>query len=302
MHKVFVILYILLLVSCTFGVQESPDNGKDQSACIGDQRTVLSIIWSCLATIFACTWLAVHPNVPGCHITSKGTISCAIERTKIMAITILAPEIIVGWAAEQFFVAWKLCHDNLAMEKMGKSKLTLAHGFLLNMGGFYYTHKYTIDHKPAPTPLSSILPWSVKPRLVTDLAAISPETIEDRSKGDALSKTISILQLSWFIVQCIARALQHLPITLLEVSTLAFTSLTVITYSLWWYKPPNVKGHDEFCVCICVRVFGAFALNRHVCAFLGMRGKKRVAVFDAFACMTEVCFLVFFSCYCNFCC
>ncbi|KAK0475636.1 hypothetical protein EDD18DRAFT_194519 [Armillaria luteobubalina] len=288
MHKVFVIIYILLLVGRAFGAQESPDNGKDQSACVGDQRTVLSIIWSCLATIFACTWLAVHPNVPGRHITSKGTISCAIERTKIMAITILAPEIIV-WAAEQFFVAWKLCHgkydsiasvNNLATGKTGKSNLTLAHGFL-SMGGLYYTRQKKIRQKPAPKPLSSVLPCSVgdylldddrfqdpqlpphytpiseiiripgtlvnldalesKSRLVRKLAAISPETIEDRSKGDALSKTISILQLSWFIVQCIARALQHLPITLLEMSTLAFTGLSILMYSLWWYKPFNVK-------------------------------------------------------------
>ncbi|KAK0491861.1 hypothetical protein EDD18DRAFT_1334670 [Armillaria luteobubalina] len=42
-------------------------------------------------------------------------------------------------------------------------------------------------------------------------------------------------------------------------------------------------GHGEFRVCVCVRAFGAFALNRHACALLGMRGKKRVAAFDAFA-------------------
>ncbi len=60
--------------------------------------------------MFACTWLAVHPNVPGRNITTKGTISCAIERAKIIAITILAPEVILAWAAEQFTVAWKLRH------------------------------------------------------------------------------------------------------------------------------------------------------------------------------------------------
>ncbi len=56
-------------------------------------------------------------------------------------------------------------------------------------------------------------------------------------------KTFSILQISWFIVQCIARALQHLPITLLEVTALAFAGLSIITYCLWWNKPLNVKYH-----------------------------------------------------------
>ncbi|KAK0197621.1 hypothetical protein F5146DRAFT_921541, partial [Armillaria mellea] len=73
--------------------------------------------------------------------------------------------------------------------------------------------------------------------------AINPEEIEDKSKGDVFSKTISILQLAWFIVQCIARATQHLPITLLEMTALAFASLSIITYFLWWYKPLNVKYH-----------------------------------------------------------
>ncbi|PBK85591.1 hypothetical protein ARMGADRAFT_1129129 [Armillaria gallica] len=212
------IILILLFVTRAFGAQTSPNDDKSVLACIGDQRTVLNIIWSCLATIFACTWLAVHPNVPCRDITRKGAISCAIERAKIMAITVLAPEVIVAWAAEQFIVAWKL---------------TLAHGFLLSMGGFYYARKYTIHHqaldahRAASTPPSSIFPWSIK----------------DKSKGDALSNTISILQLSWFIVQCIARALQHLPITLLEIIALAFTGLSIIMYALWWYKPLNVKYH-----------------------------------------------------------
>ncbi len=67
--------------------------------------------------------------------------------------------------------------------------------------------------------------------------------MEDKSKGDALSKTFSILQMSWFIVQCIAQAVQHLPITLLEVTALAFTGLSIITYCLSWNKPLNVKYH-----------------------------------------------------------
>src|ERR1700691_5725134 len=28
-------------------------------------RTKTSIVWSCLVTIFSCTWVAVHPNIPG---------------------------------------------------------------------------------------------------------------------------------------------------------------------------------------------------------------------------------------------
>ncbi len=81
------------------------------------------------------------------------------------------------------------------------------------------------------------------PHLAKKLEEVSAEMIEDKSKGDALSKMFSILQISWFIAQCITRAIQHLPITLLEMTALAFAGLSIITYCLWWNKPLNVKYH-----------------------------------------------------------
>ncbi|KAK0475637.1 hypothetical protein EDD18DRAFT_1298165 [Armillaria luteobubalina] len=238
------IIFILLFVTGAFGAQESPDNCEDGSACIGDKRTVLSIIWSCLVTIFACTWLAVHPNVPGHKITSKGTMSCAIERAKIIAVTILAPEIIVGWAAEQFIVAWKLPDEAASTSPPSPPSsvnATPSTSISLSKCGFLPDDTSGAESHDVPGTLVTLEALESEPNLMKNLAAIRPETIEDRSKGDALSKTVSILQLSWFIVQCIARALQNLPITLLEMSALAFAGLSIIMYSLWWYKPFNVK-------------------------------------------------------------
>ena len=70
---------------------------------------------------------------------------------------------------------------------------------------------------------------------------ITEDEITDRSKGDALSKTIFILQSTWFIVQCIARRIQLLNITQLELTTLAMASLNGITFILWWDKPLGVQ-------------------------------------------------------------
>ena len=38
----------------------TPNHCKDLSHC----RSIWNIVWSCLVTIFSCTWIAVHPNVP----------------------------------------------------------------------------------------------------------------------------------------------------------------------------------------------------------------------------------------------
>ncbi|TDL15015.1 hypothetical protein BD410DRAFT_809277 [Rickenella mellea] len=44
-----------------------------------------------------------------------------------------------------------------------------------------------------------------------------------------------------FVLQCIARGAEHLAITELELVTLAFAVLNMVTYALWWNKPQNVQ-------------------------------------------------------------
>jgi len=75
-----------------------------------------------------------------------------------------------------------------------------------------------------------------------DMPVITKANIEDWSRGDILSKGIAILQLVWFVIQLIARYVQNLPITLLEIDTLAVAVLTCIAYGWWWEKPKDV-GH-----------------------------------------------------------
>ncbi|KAK7440587.1 hypothetical protein VKT23_016935 [Stygiomarasmius scandens] len=70
---------------------------------------------------------------------------------------------------------------------------------------------------------------------------ITSQEIWDRSKGDLLSKGLVLLQVAWFVIQCIARAYQNLVITQLEVMTLAFAALNFVMYALWWNKPLGVE-------------------------------------------------------------
>jgi len=72
------------------------------------------------------------------------------------------------------------------------------------------------------------------------LPKITEEKILGRSKEDGLSKLLAELQVSWFIIQCIARGRQGLALTELELVTLAMASLNAITYGFWWNKPLGV--------------------------------------------------------------
>ena len=69
------------------------------------------------------------------------------------------------------------------------------------------------------------------------------EEIQDRSKGDAVTKALVVLQTTWFLLQCAARGSQHLALTELELATAAFAVLNIIIYALWWDKPLDVQCH-----------------------------------------------------------
>ena len=65
--------------------------------------------------------------------------------------------------------------------------------------------------------------------------------IKDKGKSDWLAKFLVLLQTSWFVMQCIARAIEHLPITHLEIVTLAYAAMNFVIYIFWWNKPLNVN-------------------------------------------------------------
>ncbi|KAG6816841.1 hypothetical protein H0H87_002490 [Tephrocybe sp. NHM501043] len=84
-------------------------------------------------------------------------------------------------------------------------------------------------------------PTDIEPYLKNRDIDVSEEDILDRSKGDILAKSLVLIQVTWFIIQIMARAEQHLAITELEVVTLAFAVLNFITYFCWWNKPLDVN-------------------------------------------------------------
>ncbi|KAG2069344.1 hypothetical protein BDR04DRAFT_1232257 [Suillus decipiens] len=74
-----------------------------------------------------------------------------------------------------------------------------------------------------------------------DVPTLTAKQIHDRSKGNAISKGLIMVQVAWFIMQLITRAIYHLETTQLETGTLAFAVLNFLTYAVWWNKPLNVQ-------------------------------------------------------------
>ena len=85
-------------------------------------RTVWNIIWSCLITIFSCTWVAVHPNVP-CPRKREANncierwvwnplLSFSEHRLPLFVCALLVPEYILAWAIRQFLRARQIANEN----------------------------------------------------------------------------------------------------------------------------------------------------------------------------------------------
>ena len=66
--------------------------------------------------------------------------------------------------------------------------------------------------------------------------------ITDKSKADSVAKCLVVAQAGWLILQCITRVSVDLPVTTLELGTIAHAVCALLTYALWWSKPLDI--HD----------------------------------------------------------
>lgn len=80
-----------------------------------------------------------------------------------------------------------------------------------------------------------------KSGILRRLPDISKEEIQDRSKADGFVRVITVFQILWLCVQTIARAVEGLAITQLEIATVAFAICAVFMYTLCWHKPKGVE-------------------------------------------------------------
>jgi hypothetical protein len=71
-------------------------------------RSLWDIIRSCALTIFLCSWVSVHPNIPS---PDEGWPRVTIRRVGLMIATLVVPEAIIAWALRQRLAAGKLAEQ-----------------------------------------------------------------------------------------------------------------------------------------------------------------------------------------------
>ncbi|KAJ7831572.1 hypothetical protein B0H13DRAFT_2431501 [Mycena leptocephala] len=225
MLLLLILVHLLTRNGTAAPVPHTLDSRASSDSCddINNCRKLFDIVWGCLATIFACTWVSVHPNVPA---PNHSQLALFWRRLRMMLIAVIAPEIMVGFAARQFVAARSLSKE---------FSFSKTHGFFFCMGGFVSSTGYPIVTK------KQLADSELGPEFLAGIKNVHVEDIMDKSKGDALSKGLAIVQGLWFTAQCLARVHQHLTVTELEVATLAFAVVNIFIWFLWWDKPLDVQ-------------------------------------------------------------
>lgn len=241
----------------------------DGSTC--SRRLMFNIVWGCLSTMFLCAWVSIHPNIP-----KPQRHEGLYRRLQLLFWMLVAPELILIFSMRQWVGAGQIAnlYNNTRLKESKRKRLftsqpsktflnffnavpkwTRAHGHFIIMGGLTLVNPAPEEKDAAQTETDQsdsqqlsageVMSYEQFVHFVNDptfdFPIMTEADINDRTRGDGLSKSIAVLQTSWFIVQCIARAVEHRAVTELELSTLGLCPVTLITYIFWWHKPLDAK-------------------------------------------------------------
>lgn len=151
---------------------------------------------------------------------------------------IFAPEVITSIAFSQWLFAQTLVKH---MRENGWMDATMLDAHLLSMRGVSVRNKARDGIRIGQTHLASS---DVVGNQEFRMAFPSKATIQDKSKTDFIGKLSTCTQILWLLIQVLGRLVQGYCVPLLEVTTISYVVLAVVTFTLWWQKP---KGIEEPC-------------------------------------------------------
>lgn len=169
-------------------------------------RGTFDILWTSLVTIGISTYTMLCLNVPA---PGDSWVQLIGRRLLWMCLGILGPEFPLTYAAGQWSRAK---HSVAAFRASGYKDWHMRQAFFADMGGFIL---HTRDGDPFPLNATQ-LHWLVVNKFV-EYPTITKKEVWDKSKQDTFTKVITAFQVGYLIIQCIARAIQGLAITTLEL-------------------------------------------------------------------------------------
>ncbi|KAE8442967.1 hypothetical protein EG329_002505 [Mollisiaceae sp. DMI_Dod_QoI] len=238
-------------------------------------RGTTTILWNCLSIIFLCTWNIQHLNVSAARPQTDSTLQSiwwaildSRRRIKWMVFTMIVPEYLVGKAFGEWLGA-KRGVPEMVFNADDGIEWGKIHSYIANMGYFVVDFSDLLVNeqaRPFPSQVSSLKDissiqqinfrrlqhrcWALNTaqlheaveRGLVDLPRVSSRQLEKLDRGEKLARALALIQITYLIVQLIARKVLKLPSTQLEIAALAFSVSSIITYILYWHRLQGVDS------------------------------------------------------------
>jgi hypothetical protein len=200
-------------------------------------RGTTDILWSCSVTLIACVYTSLHLNISRNPTPARSLLI----KAKWVFVAILAPEITLWFAIAQFSKACVLKKrlNNLCRQYAKQNKgeqitpprhFTLKYCFFVIMGGLRVSIDEMSDVKETLYLSSEGILQLAK---AGHFVGIPESKIDDRSKANITQKLLIVTQVLWMGIQCVARKVVGLPLTLLEVHTMTHVICALFMYAFW---------------------------------------------------------------------
>ncbi|KXX73306.1 hypothetical protein MMYC01_210452 [Madurella mycetomatis] len=208
-------------------------NGTDTQGWTSspDLRGTSDIIVTCLVTTFLCCWTSVYPNIAA---PAEGFWATLRDKLSLACLGILGPDFLIVLATGQRSSARRSFRKFRAE---GHADWTITHSFFADMGGFVLE----APGLEQPIPLDGEQLFYLVKRKYVEYPNVTKQELDDRDKSDGLSRLITVFQATWFVVSVIARGIQGLTITTIEITTLSFVVILFGTSWYWKDKPSCVE-------------------------------------------------------------
>ncbi|KAK0649662.1 hypothetical protein B0T16DRAFT_492250 [Cercophora newfieldiana] len=236
------------------------NNGRNVTSWVPEPATrgTFRLLISCLATLSLCVYSALHLNVSPAlkrkgrsglkdgdgQLLSQSSFSATFSRKATwVLIGMFAPEFVVYSAWSQWRTARKLTALVASSPEAKDLEWSMTHSYFALMGGFVVdTADPGEDDYIANSPRLYLTANGMAALAeIGLLPSVSRDFILDKSKADHFAKALVLIQAGWLVIQSIARAADRLPISQLELNTIAHIACAVFTYGLWWNKPLDVR-------------------------------------------------------------
>jgi hypothetical protein len=238
-------------------------------------RSTMSIIWNCISIFILCTWSIQHLNIPAGRPPTKHfgkwlwwQILDLGTRVKWMVIIILVPEFLIG----KGFAEWSATKSSLNLT-FNSAVWTETHVRMANLGYFvldfsdllptqeereaFFTRVEAVRERLNSSGAINCSrlkhrAWALNDTQwnyaaaghngVADLPDVSRRQLEALNRVDAMANFLAILQVIYLIIQLIARKVQGVASTQLEIAALAYSATSLFTFILFWDQPQSVQS------------------------------------------------------------